>query len=156
MTTYLRRILPLVGWVALAFSASITAVFVSTEGWYAALNKPTWNPPPWLFGPVWSTLYVAMGVSAWLVWRQGGWSQQRHRLTLFLVQWALNALWTPLFFGLHQIGLALADIIVLWLAIVATIASFARVSQVAAALLVPYLAWVSFATFLTFTIWRLN
>lgn len=151
-----RSLLALAGWIAIAFSASITAVFVSTEGWYAALNKPTWNPPPWLFGPVWSTLYIAMGVSAWLVWRQGGWSQQRHRLTLFLVQWLLNALWTPLFFGLHWIGVAVLEILVLWVAIVATIASFARVSQVAAALLVPYLAWVSFATFLTFTLWRLN
>jgi tryptophan-rich sensory protein len=156
MKSLLRHTLPLFGWVAFAFSASLTAVFVSTEGWYAALNKPSWHPPSWLFGPVWSTLYIAMGTAAWLVWRQGGWSQQRRRLALFLVQWALNALWTPLFFGLHQIGLALVEIIVLWVAIVATIASFARVSQVAAALLVPYLAWVSFATFLTFTLWRLN
>lgn len=156
MNPLLRRTLPLVGWVALVFSASLTGLLVSTEGWYAELTKPAWNPPSRLFGPVWSTLYIAMGVSAWLVWRQGGWSQQRGRLALFIMQWALNALWTPLFFGLHQIGLALAEIIVLWVAIAATIASFARVSQVAAALLVPYLAWVSFATFLTFTIWRLN
>jgi len=152
----MRAPLALVGWIALALSASTTAVFVSTEGWYTALNKPSWNPPPWIFGPVWTMLYIAMGVSAWLVWRNGGWSQQRRPLTLFLVQWALNALWTPLFFGLHRIDLAAVEIVVLWLAIVATIASFARVSRPAAWLLAPYLAWVSFATFLTFTLWRLN
>ncbi len=151
-----RQLLGLFGWILLSLAASITGVFVSTQGWYAALAKPAWNPPSWLFGPVWTTLYVAMGISAWLVWRQGGWSQQRGRLALFLVQWALNALWTPLFFGLHQLGLAAAEIVVLWVAIAATLASFARVSRIAAVLLVPYLGWVSFASVLTFTIWRMN
>jgi tryptophan-rich sensory protein len=97
-----------------------------------------------------------MAVAAWLVWRQGGFAAQRRPLMLFLVQLALNALWTPLFFGLHWIGLAFVEILLLWVAIVATIVAFRPVSRVAAWLLVPYLAWVSFASVLTFALWRLN
>ena len=156
-STYTRRqAFALVGWLALCFAAAGTAVFVSTDGWYATLHKPSWNPPPWLFGPAWSLLYVLMAVAAWLVWRDGGWKMQARALGLFLIQWLLNALWTPLFFGLHRPGLAFAEIIILWLAIAATLVAFWRVRNVAGILLVPYLAWVSFATALNFTIWRLN
>jgi tryptophan-rich sensory protein len=146
----------LIGWLVLCFAAAGTAVFVSTDGWYVALHKPSWNPPAWLFGPAWTLLYITMAVAAWLVWREGGWKAQGRSLGLFLLQWFLNALWTPLFFGLHRPGLAFAEIVLLWLAIAATLVSFWRVRQVAGILLVPYLAWVSFAAALNFTIWRLN
>ena len=148
--------LALFGWLALCFAAAATAVFVSTDGWYAGLQKPSWNPPSWLFGPAWTTLYILMAVAAWLVWREGGWKAQGRALRLFLLQWFLNALWTPLFFGLHRPGLAFAEIILLWLAIAATLWSFWRVRKLAGLLLVPYLAGVTFASVLNFTIWRLN
>jgi len=151
-----RLAFALAGWLALCFAAAGTAVFVSTGGWYAALHKPSWNPPAWVFGPAWSLLYVLMAVAAWLVWREGGWKAQGRTLGLFLFQWVLNALWTPLFFGLHRPGLAFAEIVVLWLAIAATLASFWKVRMAAGVLLVPYLAWVSFAAVLNCTIWRLN
>ena len=143
-----RQTIALVGWLALCFMAAGSAVFVSTDGWYATLHKPSWNPPAWVFGPAWSLLYVLMAAAAWFVWREGGWETQRKAL--------LNALWTPLFFGMHRPGLALAEIIVLWLAIAATLASFWRVSKIAGVLLAPYLAWVSFAAVLNAAIWRLN
>ena len=144
------------GWVALCFGAASLGAFFMPGDWYAALKKPSWNPPGWIFGPVWSALYTMMAVAAWLVWRQGGWSKQRRPLLIFLTQLALNALWTPLFFGWHLPGLAFAEMVLLWLAIVATLAAFRPVSRVAAWLLAPYLAWVSFAAVLNFTLWRLN
>jgi tryptophan-rich sensory protein len=149
-------ILGLIGWLALCFAASITGVFVSTAGWYAALHKPSWNPPALVFGPAWALLYVLMAAAAWLISREGGWKIQRVPLGLFLFQWLLNALWTPLFFRLHSSGLAFADIILLWLVLAATLCSFWRVRRAAGALLVPYLAWVTFAAVLNYTIWRLN
>lgn len=124
--------------------------------WYAALHKPSWNPPPWVFGPAWTFLYITMAVAAWLVWREGGWKAQRRALGLFIVQWFLNALWTPLFFGAHLPGVAFGEIVLLWLAIAATLVAFWRVKKAAGLLLVPYLAWVSFAAALNFSIWRLN
>lgn len=152
----MRRWLALAGWLLLCFAAaSPGAVFVPGE-WYAALKKPAWNPPGWLFGPVWSALYTLMAVSAWLVWQRGGFHAQRRPLTLFLAQLALNAAWTPLFFGLHRPGVAFAEIILLWVAIAWTLAAFWPVHRVAAWLLVPYLAWVSFAAVLNGTLWRLN
>jgi benzodiazapine receptor len=150
------RLLALAGWVLLCFTAAaLGGVFMPGE-WYASLKKPAWNPPGWIFGPVWTTLYTMMAVAAWLVWLQGGWKQQRRPLVIFLVQLALNALWTPLFFGLHWTGLAFAEIVLLWLAIAATLRAFWPVSRVAAWLLAPYLAWVGFAAVLNFTLWRLN
>ncbi len=151
-----RQALALIGWLVLCFAATSTAAFVSIDGWYAALQKPSWNPPAWVFGPAWTVLYISMAVAAWLVWREGGWKAQGRALGLFLVQWVLNALWTPLFFGLHRPGLAFAEIVILWLAIAATLAAFWRINKVAGALLVPYLAWVTFAAALNFAIWRLN
>lgn len=150
------RLLALAGWLLICFAAaSMGALFVPGE-WYSALNKPSWNPPGWIFGPVWTLLYTMMAVAAWLVWRQGGWNKQRKPLLMFLVQLALNALWTPLFFGLHRPGLAFAGIVLLWLAIVATVAIFRTLDRIATLLLVPYLGWVSFAAALNFTLWRLN
>jgi tryptophan-rich sensory protein len=148
--------LALAGWLTACFAAaSLGAVFMPGE-WYASLKKPEWNPPVWIFGPVWSALYAMMAVAAWLVWRQGGWGKQRKPLLVFLAQLALNALWTPLFFGLHWPGLAFAEIVLFWLAIAATLAAFCSVNRAAAWLLAPYLAWVSFAAVLNFTLWRLN
>jgi tryptophan-rich sensory protein len=121
--------------------------------WYAGLAKPSFNPPNWLFAPVWTTLYVLMAIAAWLVWRRGS---ARTALILFALQLALNAAWSQLFFGLHRIDLALIDIVLLLAAIVATALAFRRHSTAAALLLVPYIAWVSFATTLNFAIWRLN
>lgn len=151
-----RRLLALIGWLFLCFAAASLGGWFMPGAWYASLTKPTWNPPSWIFGPVWSALYIMMAVAAWLVWRQGGWGKQRRPLLLFLVQLALNALWTPLFFGLHWQGVAFAEILLLWFAIVSTIAAFWRVHRAAAWLLAPYLAWVSFAAVLNGTLWRLN
>lgn len=151
-----RQVLGLVGWLAVCFAvASLGAVFPPGE-WYAALRKPTWNPPGWIFGPVWTALYTMMAVGAWLVWKRGGFRAQGRPLGLFLAQLALNAAWTPLFFGLHRPGLAFMEIVLLWLTIVATLLAFRRVSLTAAWLLAPYLAWVSFAGALNFALWRLN
>ncbi len=146
----------LLGWLALSFSAATMGALFVPGGWYAGLHKPQWNPPGWIFGPVWTALYTMMAVAAWLVWKRGGWAAQRRPLTLFLVQLSLNAAWTPLFFGWHQPGLAFAEIVLLWLAIAATLVAFRPVSRAAAWLLAPYLAWVSFAAVLNFTLWRLN
>jgi len=151
-----RGILALMGWLLLTFSASATAVFVSAGDWYAGLVKPSWNPPSWLFGPAWTVLYAMMAVAAWLVWREGGWRARKRALRLYLTQWALNALWTPIFFGMHRPGLAFAEIIVLDVALLATLAAFWRVKRLAGALLIPYALWVAFATVLNHTIWRLN
>lgn len=151
-----RAWLGLIAWMALVFSASLTGAFVSTQGWYEELHKPSWNPPNWIFGPVWTALYIMMAVAAWRVWRLGGWPRQRGPLTLFMIQWALNALWTPLFFGLHLLGWAFVEILILWLFIMLSIRAFWRVDRIAGALLIPYVAWVSFAAYLNFTLWRLN
>ena len=151
-----RSLAALAGWLLLTFSASATAVFVSTDGWYAGLAKPTWNPPDWIFGPAWTVLYALMAVAAWRVWLHGGWAMQKTALSLFVVQWALNALWTPLFFGLHQPGWALAEILVLMIAILATLRAFWQVDRPAGLLLLPYAAWVAFASVLNGAIWRLN
>jgi tryptophan-rich sensory protein len=148
--------LALVGWLALCLAASGTAFFVSTGGWYASLRKPVWNPPSWLFGPVWTLLYIMMAVAAWLVWREGGWKRQSTPLGLFLFQWFFNALWTPLFFGMHRVGLACVVIVALWCVLAATLAWFWRLKKAAGLLLLPYLVWVTFATALNFTLWRLN
>jgi tryptophan-rich sensory protein len=127
------------------------------ETWFPTLVKPAFNPPSWVFGPVWTVLYVLMGVAAFLVWKKGTETEGvRAALTLFAVQLALNGLWSILFFGMQSPGLAFMEIIVLWLAIAATIGTFWRVTQPAAWLLLPYLAWVSFAAVLNGSIWMLN
>ena len=152
-----RRDVPvLVGWLALTFCAALTGVFVSTGGWYAGLAKPSWNPPGWVFGPVWTLLYGMMGVAAWLVWRNGGWATQKRALGLYVLQWALNALWTPLFFGLQRPGLAFAEITALALAVLATLLAFWRIERWAGLLMLPYGLWVAFAAALNCAIWRLN
>lgn len=151
-----KSILGLCGWLLLSFAPAALGAFFMPGEWYAGLNKPAWNPPSWVFGPVWSALYAMMAVAAWLVWRRGGFVAQRRPLALFLTQLVLNAAWTPLFFGLHQPGAAFAEILLLWMAIAATLAAFRPVSYAAAWLLAPYLAWVSFAAVLNGVLWRLN
>jgi tryptophan-rich sensory protein len=151
----LSQILGLVGFVLLCFAAAALGSAVTLpeiDGWYAALPKPSWNPPNWIFGPVWSTLYLLMGIAAWLVWRQSGLKGAAGALALFAVQLALNTLWSFLFFGGHRPDLAAVDIVLLGLAIVATMVAFSRHSRLAAVLLVPYLAWVTFAAVLNITI----
>ena len=124
--------------------------------WYAGLNKPSFNPPNWLFGPVWTTLYLLMGVSCYLVWKQPVSVERNKALYLFILQFVLNFCWSFIFFGMHETGWALTEMILLWLTILATIFSFAKFSKTAAWLLVPYIAWVSFAMLLNGAIWRLN
>jgi tryptophan-rich sensory protein len=155
--------LALLGWIALAAAAGAVGALASRNAgdFYATLVRPAWAPPGWLFGPVWSTLYVMMGVAAWLVWRarpatlaEG--ASRRLGLGLFVGQLALNALWTWLFFAWREGALALGEIVLLWLAIATTAWHFGRVRPLAAWLLVPYLAWVSFATALTWAVWQGN
>jgi len=137
-----------------AIGSVATSRSVST--WYTELRKPSFNPPSWLFGPVWTVLYLTMAVAAWLVWRRHGLAGAALPLAIFAAQLILNAGWSILFFGLRHPGLALADIVALWLAILATIIAFWRVSPLAGALLLPYLAWVAFACILNWSIWSLN
>lgn len=153
-----RQALGLLGWLLLAFAAAAIGGFASASAgaFYGELVRPSWAPPGWLFGPVWSVLYVLMGISAWLVWRARGFAGAKSALLVFIVQLAANALWTWLFFVWRQGGLAFAEILLLWFLIAATIGLFWRVSRLAAVLLLPYLAWVSFASTLTLSIWRQN
>ncbi len=129
---------------------------LSVGDWYVTLNKPSWNPPKWVFGPVWTTLYIMMAIAAWLIWRKKGLADAWLPLLLFGVQLCLNTAWSALFFGERNPGIAFADIVLLWFAILATIIAFRRESNLAALLLFPYFAWVSFATALNCSIWRLN
>jgi benzodiazapine receptor len=140
--------------VAVAVAALIGGLGVAgTAAEYQNLDQPPWAPPSWLFGPVWTILYAMIAVAGWLVWRRTGW----HRaLTVYAVQLVLNAVWTPIFYGFGRYGLALADIAVLWLLIGATIFLFRPISRTAAWLLVPYWAWVTFATALNAAIWHAN
>jgi len=151
-----RLILGLGGWLALCLAAAAPGGFFMPGEWYAQLQKPSWNPPAWIFGPVWTALYAMMAVAAWLIWRRGGFAAQRVPLAVFLLQLLLNALWSPLFFGLHNPALAFAEIMLLWLAVICTLLVFWQVQRGAGLLLVPYLAWVTFAAVLNFTLWRLN
>jgi tryptophan-rich sensory protein len=151
--------LELLAWLAACMSAGLLgAVFTfdSVRSWYPTIAKPAWTPPSWLFGPVWTTLYLMMGVAAWRVARRRWTADVRRAVLLFVVQLLLNAAWSPLFFGARLPGIAFGEILLLWSAIVLTIAWFWRIDRLAAALLVPYLAWVSFASALNGSIWWLN
>jgi translocator protein len=151
-----RSALTLGGWLFAVFAAASMGGFFHPGEWYARLEKPAWNPPNWIFGPVWTALYIIMAVTAWMVWKRGGFASQRASLLLFLLQLLFNALWSPLFFGLHKPGLAFVDLVLLWLALLATIAAFWKTRPAAGAMLLPYLAWVTFAGALNFALWRLN
>ena len=156
--SHAKQIPGLIGWLVLSFVAAAIGAIASVQAatFYQQLAQPSWAPPSTVFGPVWSMLYALMGIAAWLVWREGGWRRQRGVLALFVVQLALNALWSWLFFAWHHGALAFIDIVLLWLLIVATVIGFWRVRPLAGALLLPYLCWVSFASALNFAVWRLN
>ena len=127
------------------------------DSWYATINKPSWNPPNSVFGPVWTTLYVLMGIAWFIVWKSDAPASYKNRASsLFIAQLILNFCWSFIFFNRHEIGWAFAEIILLWLFILFTIFAFAKVSKPAAWLLVPYISWVSFAAMLNYTIWQLN
>ncbi len=150
-----RSLAAYTGLLALTFAAPALAAFFPGPGdWYAGLNKPTWNPPGWVFGPVWTLLYLLMATAAWRVWRRTG--LRSRPLALYGLQLAFNAAWTPVFFGARAIGPALILLLLLLAALLATVAAFRRVDRAAACLLAPYLAWSGFATCLNFTLWRLN
>ncbi|MEU8233637.1 TspO/MBR family protein [Actinoplanes sp. NPDC048967] len=147
-------------WGLLPFAAAVAAAALigglgvaGTAAEYQNLDQPSWAPPSWLFGPVWTILYAMIAVAGWLVWRRTGWNRA---LTVYAVQLVLNALWTPIFFGFGRYGLALVDIVAMWLLIGATIFLFRPISRAAAWLLVPYWAWVTFATALNAAIWSAN
>jgi tryptophan-rich sensory protein len=147
------------GLVAICFAAAAAGgavTSVSVGDWYQTLAKPSWTPPDWLFGPVWTALYFLMALSAWLVWRRGGWRASQASLGLFGLQLALNVAWSAIFFGMRSPGIAFGEIVVLWLAIAATVISFWGQSTTAVLLFTPYLAWTTFAALLNFAIWRMN
>ncbi len=146
----------LLAWVGLCFLTAWIGSRFSPGEWYLQIQKPSWTPPGYLFGPVWSILYSSMGLAAWLVWRRSGFSGARLALTLFVVQLILNGMWSWIFFGMQRPGLAFAEILVLWSMILATLLALWRVNSTAGMLFLPYLAWVSFAAILNYSIWQLN
>jgi tryptophan-rich sensory protein len=153
-----KQTVGLFAWLTVSFIAAVIggAASIQAGPFYTQLIRPEWAPPASLFGPVWTVLYGLMGIAAWLVWRAGDFRAAKFALSLFLVQLAFNALWSWLFFGWHHGGLAFADILLLWVLIVATINAFLRVRRLAGALLIPYLLWVSFASALNYSVWQLN
>lgn len=154
-----RTILLAALWIAASLLAGVVGTMLGgpmPDPWYEDLAKPAFNPPGWIFGPVWTTLYILMGIAAWRVSLAKPSPLRRTALIVFVAQLALNAAWSGIFFGLHEIGWALADLATLWVLILATIVLFARLSRLSAVLLLPYLAWVTFAGVLNFTLWQLN
>jgi len=156
-TTNLFKLLIAIG---VSLGAGVIGSFFtapSIASWYVTLSKPTFTPPAWVFGPVWTTLFVLMGIAAFLVWKKGwGRVDVKIALGIFIGQLVLNTLWSIIFFGLHAPGAALIEIIFLWFAILGTIVAFAKISKLAAWLLVPYILWVTFAGYLNFSIWQLH
>jgi|SRR6185312_629783 tryptophan-rich sensory protein len=142
--------------LAVALTAGVGGFAANSAQEYGNLQQPSWAPPSWLFGPVWTALYAAMAVAAWLVWRSGPIAETKGALAAYAAQLVLNAAWTPLFFGLGWRGIALIDITVLWVVLLATVVLFFRRSAVAGWLLVPYLVWTTFALCLNFAVWQLN
>lgn len=151
--------LALAFFLALTFGAAfLGSLFTSTsvDSWYRELAKPTWSPPGWIFGPVWTLLYLAMAIAAWLVWRRRTVSNAALALALFFVQLILNTAWSAIFFGLQNPGLAFVNIVLLCSAIVGTMIAFWRIAALAGWLFLPYIIWVGFATALNFAIWQMN
>lgn len=138
------------------FSSLVTRDNIPT--WYATLKKPFFNPPNWVFAPVWTILYIMMGIAAGRVWNKVDSDQQNVKkgMYFFIIQLALNALWSYLFFGMHNLFLSIIEIILLWLMIYETYSQFKKVDRLASKLLVPYLVWVSYASILTASVWYLN
>ncbi len=160
-TGYMKKIN--IGKLSLSIIIPLVAGFLGSfftgpavKTWYLVINKPTWNPPSWLFAPVWTTLFIMMGIALYLVWNSKMTNKVRCALKIFAVQLVFNILWSVFFFGMGNFWLAFAEIVVLWLLIALTIVDFAKVNKTAAWLLVPYILWVSFASYLNFTIAGLN
>jgi benzodiazapine receptor len=153
-----KPLLGLIAWLLLSAIASGLGAIgsMNAASLYSQMAQPAWAPPSAVFAPVWTVLYGLMAIAAWLVWRVGGWRQQRTALTLFVVQLVVNGLWSWLFFAWRQGAGSVVDIAVLWVLIVATTVLFWRVRPLAGALLLPYLAWVSFAAVLNHAVWQLN
>jgi len=158
-TPFWQSTLGLVGWIVLCFTAAgVGSSFTvpQIETWYADLEKPFFNPPNWVFGPVWSVLYLMMAVAVWLVWKNEGWVNAPHSLGMWCFQLLLNTTWSVLFFGLENPVLAAVEITVLWISILITTIAFWRHDRLAATLMMPYLAWVSYAAALNYAIAALN
>ncbi|MFA5163448.1 MAG: TspO/MBR family protein [Patescibacteria group bacterium] len=150
---------PLVFILISQLAGVIGSVFTSSAipGWYSTLDKPSFNPPNWIFGPMWVTLYVLMGIASYLIWkRRGDIKSVKISLIIFFAHLILNALWSIIFFGLHNPMLAFFEIVILWLSILLLIGLFYRIDKRASYLLIPYLLWVSFASILNYSIWKLN
>lgn len=156
----MNNIAKLVISITIPLAIGATAGFFTVTGvdsWYQTIHKPSWNPPNWVFGPVWTTLYVMMGIALYLIWKSGAAaSLKKTAIILFTIQLTLNFFWSFIFFDQRQIGWAFVEIIAMLLMILLTIFAFARVSKAAAWLMVPYISWVSFASILNYSIWRLN
>lgn len=156
---YANNILPLVLSILIAQTAGIIGSFftVSSVGsWYKTLAKPSWNPPSWVFGPVWITLYTLMGLAAFFIWKNRKHPYAKKALLFYGIQLVLNAWWSILFFGLKNPGIALIDIIILLVMMIITTLYFWKVERKAAWMMLPYIAWVGFATVLNFTLWQMN
>lgn len=152
------QIIGLIGWLAITFVAAAAGAIASMDAaaFYGQLVKPDWAPPPSVFGPVWSALYLLMGIAAWLVWRERPSHSVDGALGLYIVQLVANALWSWLFFGWHQGALAFADVLLMLALVAITMAAFWRIRRLAGLLLLPYLAWVCFASALTWAVWQRN
>lgn len=154
-----KNVFVIFGFLAVCYAAAGVGVLLSWDAiptWYVGLNKPSWNPPNWVFGPVWMVLYTMMAIAAWRVWKQGDQRGARLALGLFWFQLVLNVAWSGVFFGLRQPDWAFLEIVILWLAILATALAFRKFSRFAFWMMIPYLAWVGFAAVLNLTIWRMN
>lgn len=153
-----RQLIGLGAWLFLTFCAAALGAMASVKAgvFYQELARPEWAPPGWIFGPVWSGLYIMMGIAAWLVWREVRLVDAKPAFSLFLVQLAANALWSWLFFAWHKGAAAFGEVIFLWVLVAATLVAFWRVRRLAGILLLPYLAWVTFAAVLCYAVWRLN
>lgn len=152
------QVLGLAGWLVLTFAAAAigAAASVNAGAFYAQLVRPSWAPPAWLFGPAWAVLYALMGVAAWRVWCSNGYRAAAGALNLFVIQLLINASWSWLFFAWRRGALAFADILILWVLVLGTIVAFWRINALAAVLLIPYVAWITFAAALNWSIWRMN
>jgi tryptophan-rich sensory protein len=151
-----KDLLGLAFWLILTFGVAYLSSQFEPGEWYRTISKPSWTPPGWIFGPVWSLLYLSMGVSAWLVWRKRTGEAVRLPLSIYLVQLIVNGLWSWFFFGRQMIGVALLDLVILVLVVSINLVLFMRIDRRAGVLLIPYLIWICFAAALNFQIWRLN
>ena len=152
----LHDALGLLGFILACFLTACSGAFFRPGQWYDDLAKPSWQPPKWLFAPAWSILFITIAIAGWMVWRKAGFAGATLALTFYALQLVVNAIWSGLFFGMRRMDLAFVDVVLLWLLIVATIVAFRDVDPDAAWLMLPYLCWVSFASVLNFTVWRLN